>query len=56
MDPLMELKSALSEVVKSVHAIESVEQSLAGQKTILTNRCFEIQAEIKRVSDLINSK
>ena len=46
-DPLMELKVTLSEVVKSVHAIESVVASLEGQKTILTNRAFELQAEIR---------
>lgn len=43
----MELKVTLSEVVKSVHAIEAVVASLEGQKTVLTNRVFELQAEIK---------
>ena len=49
-DPLMELKVTLSEVVKSVHAIEAVMKGLEGQKTILTNRCYELQAEIRRLN------
>jgi chaperonin cofactor prefoldin len=43
----MEMKIALAEVVRSVHAIEAGEETLHSQKVILTNRCHEIQAEIR---------